>query len=84
MEYERCSVCNKEIYGSINGIAFCVKHYVENYRKDKRFLEAKLNQLLDYVSRGEELTDKEKELLREIKIQYPETAEEFSILFDSD
>ena len=82
MEYEKCSRCNGEIYGSLNGIPFCAKHYVENYEKDKRFLHYKLNQLLDLFSREQKFTEKEKEFLREIIIQFPEAVEEYSVLFE--
>ena len=83
MESEKCSRCNNEIYGSINGIFFCAKHYVENYKKDRRFLDYKLNQLLDYFSREQPLTEKEKEFLREVKKQFPEVVDEYLILFES-
>ena len=80
---EKCSICNKEIYWVIGDAAFCAKHFVEHYNKDKRFLEDHLEKFLDHFSRGEEFTDEEKEFLKEVKIQFPDTAEEFPILFEN-
>ncbi len=82
MEVEKCSKCNGEVYSSINGIPFCAKHYVENYRKDKRFLQYQLEKFLDYFSRDVKFDENEKELLKEIKKQFPEVVENYSILFD--
>ena len=68
MEIEKCSICNGEIYGAIGDEIYCVKHYVQNYKKDKRFLIAQMEKLMDAYSREQILTKKEKEFL--IKQQF--------------
>lgn len=79
---DRCSKCKKLGYCYSNGVSLCITHFVQEYYSANKYcLEHYLDGLIEDLEKGRKLLKKEKALLKEIKKQCPDIAEDFPIFF---
>jgi len=82
-ENKECSKCSRAVFSYVNGTALCAKHIVSEYYKHSQgCLETVLDNLVQDLHAGKSLSAAEMELLKQVRRQLPNVAEQFPVLME--